>query len=108
MKARPISYALIIGLIGCASGVFAQTTQPADALPKLPVPSGPFGIGRIGYDWVDPLRPDRYSTDPHRRRELMVYFWYPTSDRSADASGPYFPGAQQMDTLPDIRAALAR
>jgi pimeloyl-ACP methyl ester carboxylesterase len=108
MKSQPISHAFIIGLIACGSGIFAQSTQPGDALPKLPAPSGPFGIGRVGHHWVDPLRPDRYSSDPNKHRELMVYFWYPTSDKSADAKASYFPGAQRMDTLPDIRARLAR
>jgi pimeloyl-ACP methyl ester carboxylesterase len=108
MRSQSISYAFIIGLIAWGSGVFAQDTQPADALPKLPAPSGPFGIGRVGYDWVDPSRPDRYSSDPHAHRELMVYFWYPTPGKSADAKGWYFPGTQRMDTLPEVRARLAR
>lgn len=90
------------------SGVFAQDTQPADAFPKPPAPPGPFGIGRVGYDWVDPSRPDQYSSDPNAHRELMVYFWYPTSGKSSDAKGSYFPGTQQMDTQPEIRARLAR
>lgn len=97
MRTRSISCALMIGLMA-----------HADALPKLPAPSGPFGIGRVGYDWVDPSRPDRYSSDPNAHRELMVYFWYPTSRKSADANGAYFPGAQQMDALPEVRARLAR
>jgi predicted dienelactone hydrolase len=108
MKSQSISYACIFGLISWGSGVFAQGTQTADAFPKLPAPSGPFGIGRVGYDWVDPLRPDRYSSDPNAHRELMVYFWYPTSGKSADAKGSYFPGTQRMDTLPEIRARLVR
>ncbi len=106
MRPQSISYAFIVGLI--ALGVYAQDTPPADALPKLPAPSGPFGIGRVGYSWVDPSRPDQYSSNPNAHRELMVYFWYPTSGKSPDAKGSYFPGAQQMDTMPETRARLAR
>src|SRR5215467_10044648 len=54
MKLRFISYASIISLIAWGCAAFGQSTQPADAVPKLPAPSGPFGIGRVGYDWVDP------------------------------------------------------
>jgi pimeloyl-ACP methyl ester carboxylesterase len=108
MRSQSVSYAFIVGLIAWGSGVFAQDTRPADALPKLPAPSGPFGIGRVGYDWVDPSRPDGYSSDPNAHRELMVYFWYPTTGKSADAKGSYFPGAQRMDTLSEVRARLAR
>jgi hypothetical protein len=38
----------------------------------------------------------------------MVYFWYPTSGKSADAKGLYFPGTQRMDSLPEVRSRLAR
>ena len=84
-------FASVIGLIAWSCAAFGQGTQPADALPKLPVPSGPFGIGRVGYDWADPSRPDQYSSDPKAHRKLMVYFWYPTSEKSADVKGPYLP-----------------
>jgi hypothetical protein len=43
------------------------------ATPTLPTPSGPFGIGRIGYEWIDPSRPDTYSANPDAHRDLMVY-----------------------------------
>jgi pimeloyl-ACP methyl ester carboxylesterase len=108
MKSRHISYASIIGLIAWGCAAFGQSTQPADALPKIPVPSGPFGIGRVGYDWVDPSRPDQYSSDPKARRELMVYFWYPTSQKPEDAKGAYLPGAQRMETLPEIQNLVSR
>src|SRR5579871_510076 len=91
----------------CLAGL-AAFGQPVGALPKLPDPSGPFRIGRIGYDWVDQSRTEPYSSDRKAHRELMVYFWYPVSAKSADARGPYMPGAQRMDTLPDIRKSMSR
>lgn len=102
-----VSYAFMVSLIAWGSRGFAQGTQPVDGLPKLTTPSGPFGIGRVGYDWVDTSRPDPDSNDPNAHRELMVYFWYPTAEKSADAKGSYYPGAQRMDNLPEIRARLA-
>ena len=53
-------------------------TQRSKVAPQLPVPSGPFGIGRIACDWIDTSRPDRFSSLPQAHRELMVYLWYPT------------------------------
>ena len=108
MKSQFISYASIIGLIVGGSSAFGQGMQPADALPKLPVPSGPFGIGRVGYHWVDQSCPDQYSSDPKAHRELMVYFWYPTIEKSEDAKGSYLPGAKRMDTLPEIQRWMNR
>lgn len=68
-------------------------------MPQIPPPSGPFGIGRIGFHWTDASRPDDY--DPKRSRELMVYLWYPTA-KSEGVKGRYFPGAAQMDAQPGI------
>ena len=46
---------------------------------------------------------DRFSTDPQAHRELMVYFWYPTSQKAAAIKGTYLPGAKEMDATPDIQ-----
>ncbi len=80
------------GLLSCVlCAAFAQT-------PKLPLPAGPFGIGRVGYDW----------TDPSRHRELMVYFWYPTSEKSADTRGSYYPGAAEFEKAPEAQVRMRR
>ena len=72
--------------------------------PKLPHPSGPFGIGRVGFDWIDASRAHRFSADPKSPRELMVYLWYPTSHQNA--RGSYLPGAKQMDSHLDTRRRM--
>jgi pimeloyl-ACP methyl ester carboxylesterase len=75
------------------------------AVPEIPYPSGRLGIGRIGFHWIDTSRPDNY--DPKRKRELMVYFWYPTA-KSVDAKGQYLPGAAQMDAVPAIHEFMSQ
>ena len=97
---------ILLACLFSASDVLAQeqsatrSVQTSTALPQIPSPSGPFGIGRIGYHWIDTSRSDDY--DPKRKRELMVYFWY------AGAKGQYFPGAAQMDALPEIHELMTR
>lgn len=73
----------------------AASTHPATF--KLPDPSGPFGIGRVGYEWTDISRPDRYSPDPSVHRALMVYLWYPSTPNATGLAEPYWPGAKQMN-----------
>jgi predicted dienelactone hydrolase len=73
---------------------------------KLPDPSGAFGIGRVGYEWIDDLRPDWYSADPKAHRALMVYIWYPASKKSAGPAAPYLPGARQFDADPTVRPGM--
>ena len=80
--------------------LFAACIGQSDRLPRIPVPDGAFGIGRVGYDWIDTAR-----TTP---RELMVYFWYPTEDKSAGTRGAYLPGAARMDSIPETRTLMAR
>jgi len=111
MRFPSIARVFLIGCIVLPCAAFGQThhaegAPEPDALPKLPAPSGPFGIGRVGYDWVDLSRPDQDSATPKAYRELMVYFWYPTSQKSADTKGPYLPGAQRMDTLPEVQSRM--
>ena len=44
--------------------------------------------------------------DPNAYRELMVYFWYPTSGKFGDGKGSYLPGTQRMDTLPEVLSTV--
>lgn len=90
MRFKFIGFALVV----CSVAGAGCTAQ--NATPGLPAPSGPFGIGRVGYDWTDTARPDRYSNAPGAHREMMVYLWYPAA-KTADAKGIYLPGAKQMD-----------
>jgi predicted dienelactone hydrolase len=69
----------------------------------LPEPSGPFGIGRVGYEWIDASRTDAYSSDLHAHRALMVYLWYPSARGAAGETAAYLPGAKQMDADRDVQ-----
>ncbi len=83
-----------------------ETGQTNTATPVLPAPSGTFGIGRIGYEWIDDQRPDAYSSDPKAHRDLMVYLWYPSPQGNATQPGWYLPGAREMDADTDLQPHL--
>lgn len=109
MNLRPLAYWIFFCLAGASIALHGQTNpKPSDspeaAPPRLPIPSGQFGIGRVGYDWIDTSRMDRFSAGAHR--ELMVYLWYPTSANPGDSKGMYLPGAKQMDAAPGIRRIM--
>ena len=80
-----------------------QPSGQKAAAPTLPAPSGPFGIGRIGYEWIDPSRPDAYSANPDAHRDLMVYLWYPAPRTDIGRTGSYLPNAKQMDANPEVQ-----
>lgn len=65
---------------------------------QLPVPSGPFAIGRCSFDWIDRSRTDALSPD-EPGCELMVYVWYPAAHngQGLGKASPYLSGAVQMN-----------
>jgi predicted esterase len=108
MSSRVLGGALLACLYGASVAHVQQpstsSVQTSTAVPEIPSPSGPFGIGRFGCHWTDTSRPDDY--EPKRQRELMVYFSYPTA-KSSVAKGQYLPGAAQMDALPEIHRLMS-
>ena len=108
MKPRP--FAVILLACGLAATLVALPaksggTPSRTEVAQIPTPTGPYGIGRIGYQWTDTSRPDDY--DPKAHRELMVYFWYPAA-KSAGAKGEYYPGAAQMEADPKVQPRMHR
>ena len=85
MRSVRLAIVLFVGAASVPLASFAQT-------PAMPLPAGPFGIGRVGYDWTDDSRQEDESADPKVHRELMVYFWYPAAEKSAETRGAYIPG----------------
>jgi len=80
------------------SAGLSKYTSVARQSPVLPQPTGKFGIGRVGFDWVDQKRPEPLSSQPDAHRELMVYLWYPTApNRDNSARGTYLPGAKDIE-----------
>jgi predicted dienelactone hydrolase len=86
--------------------ISAQKDSAQSNVPALPQPSGPFGVGRVAFDWTDPNRPADMAEDRGAHSELMVYIWYPTEASSKEVKGILFPGAKQFDSAPDISASL--
>ena len=103
---------VLLSCIGIPAAASAQTRvagaapQASSDTPKLERPSGPYGIGRVGYHWTDSKRPDRIATGAQLHRELMVYLWYPAPQQHGDFKGRYFPSAKQMDDVPELRRRM--
>ena len=104
-----LGFCVVFGLAGANVATHGQTNpkpeiSAAASASRLPRPSGRFGIGRVGYDWVDSSRMDRFTSGAHR--ELMVYIWYPAPGKYVDRKGVYLPGAKQMNAAPEIQRAM--
>lgn len=62
---------------------------PRDRDIYFPALTGPYGVGRVMYDWVDSSRDETFSTYPNDKRELIVWVWYPVDPNPDAKSLPY-------------------
>jgi len=90
----------------CLAIVLISVPLRSQTAEKIPPPTGPLAIGRIGYHWVDRSRPDAKERTAHR--ELMVYFWYPAAKSRSAARASYLPGARQFDGMAEVQAGMRR
>lgn len=91
-----------------ANGQIASSAQAASAAAAsavIPTPSGPYSIGRQGYDLTDRSRADPFSSRKNQHRKLMVYIWYPVHHTKGQSTGEYVPRARQLDNNADAKAA---
>lgn len=62
----------------------------------LPVPTGPFAVGRTIYDWRDDKTVDALAPVPGAKRELQVWIWYPAARGQSTPADDYLPGPTRM------------
>jgi predicted dienelactone hydrolase len=72
---------LLLGLLW--AGRFREVT--------LPAPTGPFAVGRVLDAWTDEEHVDPFAGDPHTKRQLVVWIWYPSSDTHGARPADYLP-----------------
>jgi len=54
-------------------------------VPSLPEPSGPFPVGTLSQELVDPIRKELYSGNPDEPRKIMIQVWYPAGSTAGGA-----------------------
>jgi predicted dienelactone hydrolase len=77
-------------LAGGYAGYLAISRQSVQA---LPAPTGPYAVGRMEQDWIDPARIDPLAAQANQKRELAIWIWYPAQAMEASQPAPYFPPA---------------
>jgi predicted dienelactone hydrolase len=45
----------------------------------LPIPTGPFAVGRVAYAWSEPGQVDLLAPQPGTKRLLLAWVWYPAA-----------------------------
>ncbi len=63
---------------------------------ELPVPTGPFAVGRLTAAWVDEERIDSSAAAHEQKRELLVWIWYASArGQSVAMTDDYVPAPLQ-------------
>jgi hypothetical protein len=73
------------------AAAYAVPVTAGSATNPLPLPTGPYPVGRVSYDWVDTARAEIYAANPDERRELVVFLWYPAQPDPTTEFAPYLP-----------------
>lgn len=84
--------ALVLGL-GSGGATLAGTHEEPN---ELPAPTGPYGVGRTSFHWIDRSRDELDTSDPDDVRELMVHLFYPAEPGSEAPRAVYVPDADLM------------
>ena len=86
---KGVAVLVMIGFLGIGlvlSALWLEHTTNS----TLPIPTGPFAVGRSIYDWTDDGKVDALAPVPGTKRELLVWIWYPAARQSA-ATEDYLP-----------------
>lgn len=68
----------------------APTVASATDMVQVLPPSGPYAVGTVVHNWIDPSRLEGASENPTDRRQLIVQLWYPAIP-SPGETFPFFP-----------------
>ena len=75
---------ILAGAVACAK------------VPELPEPSGPHTIGTSYLLFEDRARPDPFSNDSSRTREITVRVWYPAKAPGSASPETYLPNVETL------------
>jgi predicted dienelactone hydrolase len=95
---RDFAVLAMLGVLGIGSLLGALWLEHRTEI-TLPTPTGSFAVGRAIYDWDDDEHRDTLAPVPGTKREVLVWFWYPSAPGQSIAVSDYVP--------PQLRAGAA-
>src|SRR5437763_1661808 len=78
--------------------VSARGASQTDTSP-FPAPGGPFKIGTVIRQWLDPSRDELLTETLEDKRQLLVQFWYPADPKADGTFAPYMAASDQTLTI---------
>src|SRR5260370_37526705 len=97
-----LARAALVGVIGVLV-LLALLWRERNQSLELPIPTGPFAVGRAIYDWTDDAKLDTLAPVPGTKRELLGLIWYPSTAWQSVAMDDYVPTPMRAPTEPARR-----
>jgi len=79
-----VAVAGVLALLGSLWLDHARSTM-------LPIPTGPYKVGRSTYAWTDETRLNPFAPTPNTRQELGIWMWYPAAPTPSAKPSEYLP-----------------
>jgi dienelactone hydrolase len=98
---RAAGIVLVVVLVGVATVIGLVRREHGSEM-TLPVPTGPFAVGRTSFTWTNDALTDDLAPAPGTRRTVFVWVWYPAVTSPQAETAPYLPPAwreAQADSL---------
>src|SRR4029077_1913012 len=93
---RGLAVLAVLGVFGAAVLLGALWVERRTEI-TLPIPSGPFAVGRAIFDWADDAKLDTLAPVPGIKRELLVWIWYPSTAGQSPAMDDYVPAEMRAE-----------
>ena len=98
-SAKRRSHRILSGLsIFVGALLFAVSVALPVTLPvfRFPEPSGHYAIGTVSFHWTDRSRPELFTTDGNKHREIEARVWYPARPEPSAPRAPYVENANAV------------
>ncbi len=104
---RAIAAGLLV-VVGLVMMLFIAMGVDHRTRTVLPLPTGPFAVGRTSFDWVDPTVADELAPAPGAKREIVAWVWYPAARSSAVHQAEYLPPSWRAANLHNSGMLMSR
>jgi len=96
---KAFSVLAILGVLGLGALSGSLWLERGSEL-TLPLPSGPFAVGRAIYDWTDDSKMDALAPVLGTKPELLVWIWYPSAPGQSAVMDDYLPAQMRAAAGP--------
>jgi hypothetical protein len=99
------AYALAVAaLLNLCTGIGVANAQVSEKKGVgLLSPGGPFPVGRILFDWVDPTRKEPATSEPEDFRQVVAEIWYPARAGAEGKKATYYSRLEPYRSVLDAK-----